>query len=326
MTTQISQIGLTASLTLISLSSGIWLNGAIAQVGSNQPVRNPGVSGISSPASSGSGGATISQPVTNPGVSGGNSPTPSLSQPNSTVNGSQPVTNPGTSGISSPDSSGSGGATVNQPVTNPGVSGISTPSSTQPNRPLNGSQPVTNPGTSGISTPSSTQPNQPLNGSQPITNPGTSGISTPSLTQPNQPTNSDTIRTIVPPSNVPNSIVQPRTNQTPLNRTPQVTQPVTPQTTAPIQRDNGTSVGFIRTAVSNQLADNPNVQKLDAQLLQATCSQNWQGAIVIVDRALESAPTNPAYRSQLRTYRNRLETLSSARTVIPNWSQNCSRG
>ena len=300
MTTQISQIGLTASLTLISLSSGIWLNGAIAQVGSNQPVRNPGVSGISSPASSGSGGATISQPVTNPGVSGGNSPTPSLSQPNSTVNGSQPVTNPGTSGISSPASSGSGGATVNQPVTNPGVSGISTPSSTQPNRPLNGSQPVTNP--------------------------GTSGISTPSLTQPNQPTNSDTIRTIVPPSNVPNSIVQPRTNQTPLNRTPQVTQPVTPQTTAPIQRDNGTSVGFIRTAVSNQLADNPNVQKLDAQLLQATCSQNWQGAIVIVDRALESAPTNPAYRSQLRTYRNRLETLSSARTVIPNWSQNCSRG
>ena len=300
MTTQISQIGLTASLTLISLSSGIWLNGAIAQVGSNQPVRNPGVSGISSPASSGSGGATISQPVTNPGVSGGNSPTPSLSQPNSTVNGSQPVTNPGTSGISSPASSGSGGATVNQPVTNPGVSGISTPSSTQPN--------------------------QPLNGSQPITNPGTSGISTPSLTQPNQPTNSDTIRTIVPPSNVPNSIVQPRTNQTPLNRTPQVTQPVTPQTTAPIQRDNGTSVGFIRTAVSNQLADNPNVQKLDAQLLQATCSQNWQGAIVIVDRALESAPTNPAYRSQLRTYRNRLETLSSARTVIPNWSQNCSRG
>ena len=299
MTTQISQIGLTASLTLISLSSGIWLNGAIAQVGSNQPVRNPGVSGISSPASSGSG-ATISQPVTNPGVSGGNSPTPSLSQPNSTVNGSQPVTNPGTSGISSPASSGSGGATVNQPVTNPGVSGISTPSSTQPNRPLNGSQPVTNP--------------------------GTSGISTPSLTQPNQPTNSDTIRTIVPPSNVPNSIVQPRTNQTPLNRTPQVTQPVTPQTTAPIQRDNGTSVGFIRTAVSNQLADNPNVQKLDAQLLQATCSQNWQGAIVIVDRALESAPTNPAYRSQLRTYRNRLETLSSARTVIPNWSQNCSRG
>ncbi len=243
-----SRIGAIASFILISLSSGIWLNRAIAQVGSDQPVKNPGVSGISSPTPSGNGGATIDQPVTNPGVSGGNYPTPTLSQPNPTFDGSQPVTNP-----------------------------------------------------------------------------GTSGINTPSLTQPSQPANPDTIRTIVLPSDIPSAIVQPRTNRTPPTRTPQVTQPVTPQAT-PTQIDNGrATTGFIKTAVPTQLANNPNTQRLDAQLLQATCSQNWQGAIAIVDRALESAP-NQTYRSQLRTYRNRLASLSSARTTIPNWSQKCTGG
>ena len=243
-----SRIGAIASFTLISLSSGIWLNQAIAQVGSDQPVRNPGVSGVTSPAPSGSNGAG-DQPVTNPGVSGGSFPTPALGQPNPTVDGSQPVTNP-----------------------------------------------------------------------------GTSGINTPSLTQPNQPANPDTIRTIVLPSDIPNATVQPRTNRVPSTRTPQVTQPTTPRTT-PTQTDNGrATTGFTKTAISTQLANNPSTQRLDAQLLQATCSQNWQGAIAIVDRALESAPANQTYRSQLRTYRNRLESLSSARTTIPNWSQKCTGG
>ena len=301
-----SRIGVVISLTLISLSSGVWFNRAIAQVGADQPIKNPGVSGITNPASSGEGGTTLDQPVTNPGVSGGNTPTPPLNQPNST-DGSQPVTNPGTSGINTPSltqpatnpNTGNGGAAIDQPVTNPGVSGGNTP------------------------TPPLNQPNS-TDGSQPVTNPGTSGINTPSLTQPNQPANPDTIRTIVAPNGVPDAIVQPRPNQ-PSLRTPQVTQPVPPQNT-PTQVDNGTSTGFIRTAISSQLADNPNTQRLDAQLLQATCSQNWQGAIAIVDRVLGSAPTNQAYRSQLRTYRNRLETLSNARTVIPNWSQTCARG
>ena len=243
-----SRIGAIASFTLISLSSGIWLNQAIAQVGSDQPVRNPGVSGVTSPTPSGSNGAG-DQPVTNPGVSGGSFPTPALGQPNPTVDGSQPVTNP-----------------------------------------------------------------------------GTSGINTPSLTQPNQPANPDTIRTIVLPSDIPNATVQPRTNRVPSTRTPQVTQPTTPRTT-PTQTDNGrATTGFTKTAISTQLANNPSTQRLDAQLLQATCSQNWQGAIAIVDRALESAPANQTYRSQLRTYRNRLESLSSARTTIPNWSQKCTGG
>ncbi len=268
-----SRIGAIASFTLISLSSGIWLNQAIAQVGSDQPVRNPGVSGVTSPTPSGSNGA-----------------------------GDQPVTNPGVSGISSPASSENNGATIDQPVTNPGVSGGSFP------------------------TPALGQPNPTVDGSQPVTNPGTSGINTPSLTQPNQPANPDTIRTIVLPSDIPNATVQPRTNRVPSTRTPQVTQPTTPRTT-PTQTDNGrATTGFTKTAISTQLANNPSTQRLDAQLLQATCSQNWQGAIAIVDRALESAPANQTYRSQLRTYRNRLESLSSARTTIPNWSQKCTGG
>lgn len=269
-----SRIGTIGSLTLISLLSGIGINRAIAQVGADQPVRNPGISGISSPAlPSSNSGVTTNQPVTNPGVSGGNFPNPGLSQPNPTVNGSQPVNNPGTSGISTPSSNGSG--------------------------------------------------------SQPVTNPGTSGINSPSLTQPNQP---DTTRTIVAPNGVPDVIIrQPNSRTTTPNTPPRTMQPggtQTPQPSqnTPSQRDNGTPTGFIRTAISSQLASNPNTQRLDAQLLQATCSQNWQGAIAIVDRALESAPANQTYRSQLRTYRTRLETLSNARTVIPNWSQKCTGG
>ena len=290
-----SRIGTIGSLTLISLLSGIGINRAIAQVGADQPVRNPGISGISSPAlPSSNSGVTTNQPVTNPGVSGGNFPNPGLSQPNPTVNGSQPINNPG-------------------------ISGISTPSLDS-----NGSQPVNNPGTSGISTPSSNG-----SGSQPVTNPGTSGINSPSLTQPNQP---DTTRTIVAPNGVPDVIIrQPNSGTATPNTQRRVTQPggaQTPQPSQPTpsQTDNGTPTGFIRTAISSQLASNPNIQRLDAQLLQATCSQNWQGAIAIVDRALESAPANQTYRSQLRTYRTRLETLSNARTVIPNWSQKCTGG
>ena len=269
-----SRIGTIGSLTLISLLSGIWINRAIAQVGANQPVKNPGISGISSPAlPSSNSGATTNQPMTNPGVSGGNYPNPGLSQPNPTVDGSQPVNNPG-------------------------ISGISTPS-------LNG------------------------DGSQPVMNPGTSGINTPSLTQPNQP---DTTRTIVAPNGVPDVIIrQPNSGTATPNTQRRVTQPggtQTPQPSQPTpsQTDNGTTTGFIRTAISSQLASNPNIQRLDAQLLQATCSQNWQGAIAIVGRALENAPANQTYRSQLRIYRTRLETLSNARTVISNWSQKCMGG
>ncbi len=289
-----SRIGTIGSLTLISLLSGVWINQAIAQVGSDQPIKNPGISGISSPAlPSNNSGAATDQPVTNPGVSGGNYPNPGLSQPNPTVDGSQPVNNPGISGISTPSLNG------------------------------DGPQPVTNPGTSGINTPGSNG-----NDSEPVTNPGTSGISTPGLTQPNQP---DTTRTIVAPDGIPDVIIrQPNSGTGAPNMQPRTPQPGSNQTLQPSQatptQGDDSTTGFIKTAISNQLASNPNTQKLDAQLLQATCSQNWQSALAIVDRALASAPANQTYRSQLRTYRTRLQTLSNARTSIPDWSQKCTGG
>ncbi len=311
-----SRIGTIGSLTVISLISGVLINRAIAQVGSDQPVKNPGISGINSPAPTNNGGVT-DQPITNPGVSGTNNPTPGLSQPNPTVDGTQPVTNPGTSGIST-----SGSTVDGTQSTNSGTSSISIPGTNGSTG--GGTQPITNPGTSGISTPGSTG-----SGTQPVTNPGTSGISTPGLTptQPNQP---DTTRTIVAPNGIPDVIIRQQNRGTTAPTTQRTTQPGRTQTPqpqqAPAPRDNGTTTGFIKTAISNQLASNPNTQKLDAQLLQATCSQNWQGAIAIVDRALESAPANQTYRSQLQAYRSRLQTLANARTAIPNWSQKCTGG
>lgn len=64
---------------------------------------------------------------------------------------------------------------------------------------------------------------------------------------------------------------------------------------------------------------------LDAQLLQATCNQNWQQAIQVVNRALAAAPANQtAYRAQLTSYRNRLQSLQASQVRVPNWSQQCS--
>ncbi|NJR52528.1 MAG: hypothetical protein HC780_26115 [Leptolyngbyaceae cyanobacterium CSU_1_3] len=82
------------------------------------------------------------------------------------------------------------------------------------------------------------------------------------------------------------------------------------------------TTGFTRTAIADQLASGA-AARLDAQLLQATCAQNWQRAIAIVDQALTSAPTNQAYRSQLREYRSRLQSLAVAGAAIPDWSQRC---
>lgn len=63
---------------------------------------------------------------------------------------------------------------------------------------------------------------------------------------------------------------------------------------------------------------------LDGPLLQATCSQNWGQAARIVDRAIAAAPAGQsAYRAQLQNYRSRLQSLQSARTFVPGWSQQC---
>jgi hypothetical protein len=71
----------------------------------------------------------------------------------------------------------------------------------------------------------------------------------------------------------------------------------------------------------------PGSGTLDAQLLQATCNQNWGQAIQIVNQAIAGAPANsPAYRAQLSAYRNRLQALQSRGIQVPNWQQQCTQG
>jgi hypothetical protein len=294
------------------------------------------------------------QPVTNPGVSGQNAPAstiPSTISPAVPL-GDQPVTNPGVSGQNAPASTIP--STISpavplgdQPVINPGVSGQNAPASTIPSTispavPL-GDQPVINPGVSGQNAPASTIPSTsspavPL-GDQPVINPGVSGQNNPASTIPSTsfPTTPSTPGGTANPSNVIQRTIiqrndlltpgnqaptQPRTNRTAPAQTPtRSTSPAAP-TAQPLPQ----STGFIRTAIASQF-NGSSTPGLDAQLLQATCNQNWRGAIAIVDRALTAAPANQGvYRSQLRQYRSRLESLSAAGTAIPNWSQRCSGG
>ena len=71
----------------------------------------------------------------------------------------------------------------------------------------------------------------------------------------------------------------------------------------------------------------PGGGTLDAQLLQATCNQNWGQAIQIVNRALAAAPASAsAYRTQLSGYKSRLQTLQSRGVQVPNWQQQCTQG
>ena len=71
----------------------------------------------------------------------------------------------------------------------------------------------------------------------------------------------------------------------------------------------------------------PGQGALDASLQQATCAQNWQQAIRLVNTAIASAPANEAgYRAQLVSYRSRLQTLQSKGVRAPNWAQQCRGG
>jgi hypothetical protein len=255
----------------------------------------------------------VNQPVTNPGVSGQNFPS-AIAQTSS----EQPVTNPGISGQNAPAStipytSSPAVPTGDQPVTNPGISGQNAPASTIPytSSPAapTGDQPVTNPGVSGQNAPASTiSP-----ASSPVT-PSPSGTTNPPNVIERTIIQRDDV--LIPGNQAP---IQPRTNRPAPAQTPN--RPTAPAPTVPTQPLPQTT-GFIRTAIASQSSN--TAPGLDAQLLQATCTQNWRGAIAIVDRALAAAPTNQGlYRSQLRQYRSRLESLDTAGTSIPNWSQRC---
>lgn len=116
-----------------------------------------------------------------------------------------------------------------------------------------------------------------------------------------------------------------------------VTPRTTPQTQVPRTRSNqlGTPLGTRTAPASSAIVPTQNFSQalsiqstpgtLDAQLQQATCSQNWGQAIQLVDRALSAplAARQPGYRSQLLSYRNRLQSLRASGAQIPNWQQQC---
>ncbi|KAM3114153.1 hypothetical protein [Phormidesmis sp. 146-33] len=259
------------------------------------------------------------QPVTNPGISGGNTPAstiPSTSAP-SVPTGDQPVSNPGVSGGNAPAStipstSAPSVPTGDQPVSNPGVSGGNAPASTIPSTSSpsvpTGDQPVSNPGVSGGNAPASTIPS-----TTPATGSPTDDPANPPNVIERRIIQGDDV--IIPNNQTPRQPIRTAPAQTP-------SQSTTPAPVSPTSQPLPQTTGFIRTAIASQL--NNSTPGLDAQLLQATCNQNWRGAIAIVDRALAAAPASQGlYRSQLRQYRGRLESLAAAGTAIPNWTQRC---
>jgi hypothetical protein len=101
------------------------------------------------------------------------------------------------------------------------------------------------------------------------------------------------------------------------------TAPIQPQTT------RGTATRSLSPgttqAAPTQLQ--PGQGTLDSALQQATCAQNWQQAIRLVNTAIAATPTNQAgYRTQLVSYRSRLQTLQTKGVRAANWAQQCRGG
>lgn len=58
-------------------------------------------------------------------------------------------------------------------------------------------------------------------------------------------------------------------------------------------------------------------ETLNSQLQLAVCTQNWVGAITIVDRMLAVSTLEKEARSQLLAYRQRLQGFANSGTVVP---------
>lgn len=63
-------------------------------------------------------------------------------------------------------------------------------------------------------------------------------------------------------------------------------------------------------------------QDLTADLQQAVCDRNWELAIQLVDRVIQSPAIAPLRRSELVTYRGRLQSLLDTKAVVGS-SPNC---
>ncbi|PSB24908.1 hypothetical protein [Stenomitos frigidus] len=127
---------------------------------------------------------------------------------------------------------------------------------------------------------------------------------------------------LYPPQIIPGSGVAPTAQP-----------PVGPATTnaAPIQPQSTPNTAATRTTPTTPQVTQTPLQAgqgdLDASLQQATCAQNWQQAIRLVNTAIAAAPTSEAgYRAQLVSYRSRLQTLQSKGVRASNWAQQCRSG
>lgn len=63
---------------------------------------------------------------------------------------------------------------------------------------------------------------------------------------------------------------------------------------------------------------------LNAQLRTAVCSQDWGGAIAVVDRMRPLVPNNSPSQGQLTNYRQQLENLLQINLRLDNWG--CTAG
>ena len=77
---------------------------------------------------------------------------------------------------------------------------------------------------------------------------------------------------------------------------------------------------------AGSLMGNPSYAQgdLNAQLRTAVCSQDWGGAIAIVDRMRSLVPSNSPSQGQLATYRQQLENLLRINLRLDNWG--CTAG
>jgi hypothetical protein len=78
--------------------------------------------------------------------------------------------------------------------------------------------------------------------------------------------------------------------------------------------------------IGGSLVVNPSYAQgdLNAQLRTAVCSQDWGGAIAIVDRMRPLVPSNSPSQGQLTTYRQQLENLLRVNLRLDNWG--CTAG
>jgi hypothetical protein len=228
-------------------------------------------------------------------------------------------------------------ALITGAITLPAIAQIS-PNTTTPISPTAPSNVQADPnGNVQIAPGNVTQPSTtPLNPSIP-TNPGTTEPGS-SLTLPVSPTAPFGVQS-TPNGNVqvfPGNNIQPAGNQTAPNA-PGIIQivPTNPSGTPQSTALPGSSI-IIQPPTNSTVSPTPQPSRpqalpgggtLDAQLLQATCNQNWGQAIQIVNRAIATAPaTSSAYRAQLSAYRSRLQVLQNRGIQVPNWQQQCTQG